>query len=82
MREQNIGVRGGVRMAASVMAPQKGTRPSLMPGTVVWRGGETYVAELVERHGTEWMAGVVAAGDARRERARLRFIPVRELNWV
>lgn len=81
MREQLSGVRSEPTPALMRSMSQPG-RPRLLPGTIVWRGGETYVAELIERHGMEWMVGVVALGDARRSSARLRFIPVRELDWV
>lgn len=82
MREQVIGIRSGFNAPAFTSGNSLAACPNLLPGTIVWRRGETYVAELVERHGMEWMAGVVAAGDAGRASARMCFIPVRELDWA
>lgn len=69
-------------MTGARTARYRAQRPNLPVGTVVWRGSEVYVAELVEQHGTEWVAGVVPVSDASRPVARMTFIPVRKLEWA
>lgn len=53
----------------------------LRAGATVYLQGEIFIAELVERQGQEWVAGIVALGMSRRSEARMRFVPVRELEW-
>ena len=57
-------------------------RPSpLRVTTVVSLHGELYVAELVERQGQEWVAGIVPLSMAFRPSAPMRFAPVSALEW-
>lgn len=55
--------------------------PALVAGTVVHRGGERYVAELVERHATRWVAGLVRLKDVPYDGVPLIFVPIDELYW-
>lgn len=81
MNDQSEGGFTGVRPTSRHRHGANQRRPSLVPGTVVQRCGELYVAELVERHATQWVAGVVRLKDAHRDGASLMFVPINEIYW-
>lgn len=64
----------------SVRRHARNVLPSgLTTGTVVTWEGAPYIAELVERHGVEWVAGLVPLALADSPCARMRFVPVAQL---
>lgn len=81
MNRPTVFARAAYAKSAQLGFYRNRTRPALPTGSLVWRGTEVYVAELVEQHGLAWVAGVVPVSDASKPFARMRFIPIRDLEW-
>ena len=82
MNRPTVFTRAAFEAGAQRTRNRERSRPTLPTGSLVWRGTEVYVAELVEQHGLAWVAGVVPVSDASKPIARMCFIPVRDLDWA